>query len=310
MLLCASPMVREFPAFRCDPESMTLVDVVSNIKVVEDSLGAFIKQNSEQMQAIKDTFASSTAVPRPPMRVRALQNDLIDLADTPGAKKRKLGEEVVGITPLPPVSSYRDVTRRNGHSTPMQPPQNNHHHSTNAYVPRVPQPRRNSIIMYGNARTGDTGGNLELAADVSLVASGVSRDATPDQLKEFLTSKGLRVTGIELLTNFRIEEARSFTYRISIKAADYEKALNADIWPHRVGVRLFRNKRNFINPASWSAQSAQTGGNIMASQQAFRQYNHTVRPNGNTAATQHGGAEALPLQNRFVTPGFLPEVFN
>ena len=82
-------MAREFPAFHCDPESMTLVD-----EAVADFLGAYIKQNNEQMQAIKDTFASSTAAPLPHMHVRAVQNDLIDLADTPGAKKRKLGEEV------------------------------------------------------------------------------------------------------------------------------------------------------------------------------------------------------------------------
>ena len=98
--------------------------------------------------------------------------------------------------------------------------------------------------MYGNAKNCDNAENLELAADISLVASGVSRDATPDQLKSFLISKGLRVSGVELLTSFRIEEARSFTYRVSIKAADYEKALNADVWLHRVGVRLYRNKRN------------------------------------------------------------------
>ena len=82
------------------------------------------------------------------------------------------------------------------------------------------------------------------------------------------------------------------------------------MWPHRVGVRLFRNKRGFANPTSWSTQSAQTGGNIMTSQQEYRQYNHPLRTNGNTAEIQQAGAESLPLHNRFVTPGFLPEVFN
>ena len=47
MLLCSGSMVREFPAFHCDSQSMTLADVASKIKVVEDSLGAFIKQNGE-----------------------------------------------------------------------------------------------------------------------------------------------------------------------------------------------------------------------------------------------------------------------
>ena len=127
------------------------------------------------------------------------------------------------------------------------------------------------MIVYGNARAGDNTGNVELTADVSLVASGASRDATSEQLKSFLISKGLRVTEIELLTNFRREEARSFTYRIAIKADDYEKALNADVWPHRVGVRLFRNKRTFANTGSWASQSAQTGGNVMTTRQEYSQ---------------------------------------
>ena len=41
---------------------------------------------------------------------------------------------------------------------------------------------------------------LLLAADVCLVASGVSKDAIPNQLMEFFKSKGISVTNVELLT--------------------------------------------------------------------------------------------------------------
>ena len=115
---------------------------------------------------------------------------------------------------------------------------------------------------------------------------------------------------IELLTNFRREEARSFTYRIAIKAADYEKALNADVWPHRVGVRLFRNKRNFMNPGSWSSQSGQTGGNVLTSREEYQNLMSARSTNSLVNINQPSRSESLAVQNRFVTPGFATEVLN
>ena len=98
-------------------------------------------------------------------------------------------------------------------------------------------------VVISQGVSGDEAEKFKLAADVNLVVSGVSRDATPDQLKNFLTSKGLQITDIELLTKFHINEARSFTYRIAIKPEDYKKAFNPRIWPHRVAVRLLKNKK-------------------------------------------------------------------
>ena len=46
---------------------------------------------------------------------------------------------------------------------------------------------------------------------------------------------------IELLTQH--PEARTNTFKITIKPSDYDKAMNPDVWPYRVGVRLFRQKR-------------------------------------------------------------------
>ena len=51
-------------------------------------------------------------------------------------------------------------------------------------------------------------------------------------------SNGLQVKNCILLTKY--EGARSNTFKISIKAADYEKATNPDIWPDKVGVRRYK----------------------------------------------------------------------
>ena len=85
--------------------------------------------------------------------------------------------------------------------------------------------RRRQSIMFGTARTGKDNGVRLLAADVCLVASGVSKDATPKQLMEFIQSKGISVTNVELLTQH--PEARTNTFKVVIKPADYEKAINS-----------------------------------------------------------------------------------
>ena len=126
-----------------------------------------------------------------------------------------------------------------------------------------PRPRRPSNLLFGNAKTGKDNTENILAANVNLVATGVAKDATSDQLKEFIENKGVEVVEIELLTQFP-EAARTFTYRIAIKPRDYDKAMNPDVWPYRVGVRIYKPKRI---QNSWSNQSSQTGGNVDHSQQ-------------------------------------------
>ena len=99
------------------------------------------------------------------------------------------------------------------------------------------------------------------AANVNLVATGVAKDASSDQLKEFIENKGIEVVEIELLTHH--PDARTNTFRIAIKSRDYDKALNPEVWPYRVGVRIFKPKRT---QNSWSNQS---GGNGRHDNQRF-----------------------------------------
>ena len=56
----------------------------------------------------------------------------------------------------------------------------------------------------------------------------------------------------DLLTKY--EGARSLSYKIAIKSSDYEIATNPEIWPLRVGVRLFEyfNNRNSVRNGIYS----------------------------------------------------------
>ena len=102
-------------------------------------------------------------------------------------------------------------------------PQQPNYGSSSFSQSRGPQLCRNSAIVFGKVTRSDDVENFQLAADVNLVASGVSRDASSEKLRTFLIGKGLQVTDIELLTTFYIEQARSFTYRIVSKQKTMRK---------------------------------------------------------------------------------------
>ena len=49
MLLSTNSMVRRFPFFHCDKDNICLEDVMTKVKVLEDSANFYIKQNVQQM---------------------------------------------------------------------------------------------------------------------------------------------------------------------------------------------------------------------------------------------------------------------
>ena len=108
------------------------------------------------------------------------------------------------------------------------------------------------MLVFGNATTNSRGGEEILAADVELVATGVSRDATTEQLRNFLQSKGVEVVELALLTTY--EHARTNTFKVKIKASQYSKAMSPDVWPFRVGVRHYRQPKRDQNITSWAQQ--------------------------------------------------------
>ena len=101
--------------------------------------------------------------------------------------------------------------------------------------------RQRLNIVSGTAS--DESGSNSFSADI-LVAYGVAKQITGIQLSHFLQERGLNVFSCALLTKH--ENARSLAYKISIRSCDYEKAQDPNIWPLRVGVRLFKyfKKRN------------------------------------------------------------------
>ena len=116
-------------------------------------------------------------------------------------------------------------------------------------TPRQKPWRRALNILHGTADSQNT-----LAADVDLVAYGVAKNATADGLKSFLETRGISVVQCVNLTTF--EHARTHSYKVTIKASEYEKATKPEVWPFRVGVRLFKQfkKKTDEQQTNWDSQ--------------------------------------------------------
>ena len=144
--------------------------------------------------------------------IRNIALSTSDAMDTPGAKKRKAGEmdgnvrveengQMEGITPIPGMN-YVDAAKKKNpqmlqsqffqqqqfqQQQQQQQQQRANHNQQNQLDPRRTNQqgrRRASPLVFGNVKDGkEEIGNCLLTADVNLVASGVSKDATPEQLK-------------------------------------------------------------------------------------------------------------------------------
>ena len=339
LILASSGMMAKAPSFGGRSDRSSNGDLVSRVKELEDCMGAFMKKQSDQIKELTEivTLSASQSKPLPPV-INSLKESAIP--ETPRSKKRRLEAELASHEPsAPPVEEMicDEGQKVNYAAAAASKP-------VSGITPlKKPGARKNSVLVYGNATTGRDDTEEILAADVELVATGVSRDATTDQLKNFILSKGIEVIEILKLTTF--EQARTNTYKIKIKAAQYLKAMNPEMWPLRVGVRHFRQPRKDQNKGTpWAEQSAQSGG-VMGQHQSQRsQFNSQKQSRqfqGNSQYNQqhqvpyqyppqyHGPPQyaqqsqvpqyqpvyqamtaAVPVQNRFVADGFSNNVFN
>ena len=129
------------------------------------------------------------------------------------------------------------------------------------------------------------GTNMNLgfkAADADVVVFGVWRGTNAQEICNYAAEQHIQVVKCELLTKW--EQARSLTFKLTIKSDDFNKALDPSTWPFRIGVRTF--KRFKVKPISDEAQTPKVGditilkkpkGNIRNYQKYERNNNNEVR---------------------------------
>ena len=171
--------------------------------------------------------------------------------DSPGKRKRmdEPGEAMEMENDFQPAgsSSYATIAKINGKLVGI----NRLGQKDN----NLPKGRKPSI-MYGTYKTGKDDAEELLAADVGLVASGVSRDASKEQFKDFIIGKGMYFFDIEKLTKDDAE-TRTKTFKVVVKLSNYEKAMKPENWPYRVGMRHYKPQRRNGQGMYWQQQSQQ-----------------------------------------------------
>ena len=154
------------------------------------------------------------------------------------------------------------------------------------------RPQRN--ICYGIAKPINDSATEMLAADVSLVASGVGKGCTPDKLKYFLEERGIHAVEVEMLTKPEVvKDVRTLTFRVAVKPKEYKDALKPEVWPYRVGVRHYRAPRRYRSDRNWEGQSRRSGGQVNRTEQA-RGNGGGLNGNGVGPRRGSGSAQFLP----------------
>jgi hypothetical protein len=80
---------------------------------------------------------------------------------------------------------------------------------------------------------------MSFAAPVDLFVFNVNTEVTEEAIKTHM--KNDKELDIIECVKVSHEEARTKSFRIKVKAADYDKAMSGETWPYRVRVRPYRH---------------------------------------------------------------------
>ena len=157
--------------------------------------------------------------------------------------------------------------------------------------------------MLVNGTSYESTDDKSFPADISLVAGGVSKNATVDKLTEYLRNKGLDIVKCELLTT-QVEQCRKLSFKVTIKAEDFEKAKNPAIWPYRVVVRKFVHFRRRAADEFASDQQQVRGVKQLGQGAGQGQAHHQQGEHPGQHTGQQQQQQDTPVFNRFNVPGF------
>ena len=320
-ILATSVQMRKIRTYNVDVDdsNVTNNDVMERVKMLEECIS---NQNKiitdlitkfDSMAQSKTNTSNLTVVaggqqqvhPRTPGIVSAVSGPqqsrltgMIDQAynrDIRTPKRRRTGEDED--------NSWSAVASRNLQGHPLATGTQGGGHRQDPGQQHTPRThwRQKSLIANGSCNSNND--DKSFAADICLVAGGVSKNATNDKLTEYLKNKGLNIVNCELLTNPNaIEKVRSLSFKVTIKAEDLEKASDPGIWPYRVAVRKFVTFRRKVfdefAPNQGNFEGVQPLGHPLTPRPRLEQ------PQQAHLTAQHNGHGHTTVNNRFDVPGF------
>ena len=162
---------------------------MNSVKILEQAMNSFIQDQSTQVRKLNEMVGSwgqgGSAAGAVPSRVSKMIQKLETVSTTPSQKRRKSvndnGEEIIVPVPVIHVTdgdddkvekevtkdSWAEVTGKK-----VNTPRKDHQ--------RRGQWKKNLTIVNGSDKDGENGASGDFAADVSLVAYGVAKDASAE----------------------------------------------------------------------------------------------------------------------------------
>jgi hypothetical protein len=256
LVLASSAQMVRCPQSWGVPATATVQDLMGKVIMLEQVVSNNIESQKEQMEQMREELV---AVKRNEARTPSFTQIVLN-GDTP-SKKRKVEEVAQAKSQESPAVKPSEISMSYANVAGVQPLLQ---HLLGLRQQNQSRPQRN--ILFGSAKTSGEGASAQetmLAADVSLVASGVGKGCTTANLTEFLKGKGINPVEVEMLTKAEVvNEVRTLTFRIAVKPEEYEKALKPEVWPYRVAVRHYKAPKRERTAGSWERQSEQSGGQI------------------------------------------------
>ena len=88
-----------------------------------------------------------------------------------------------------------------------------------------------------------------LAVDTEILFFGVAKEISNETITTYAKNHGVQLLNSELLTKW--PQARSNTFKLTMRPRYAETALKESTWPHGVGVRRFKRKKGTPNKVSY-----------------------------------------------------------
>ena len=160
------------------------------VHMLEEAMACHMDQQAKQMEKLCQEVAAVRAVAS---KTPSFPGITLDILDTP-SKKRKINQ--AGQAEEDKQQSYAGAALAGVQPIGQQHQKNLRIIQSMLQQPKLQTPptRQQKNICFGTSKTsGDEGRETLLAANVDLVASGVGKDCTNENLKEFLINKGIDV---------------------------------------------------------------------------------------------------------------------
>ena len=228
LFLGTSNMVMQTPSSNVHDEKVYSGEIVKTLKTLEDSMKRFVvKKNEDNKNQVNNENVEN--------HLKTLEESINCLVKSPGLNTTCEKDHGDYVDNRP----WSEVVRGKRRGESVMPSQITTNNGVNG-VDKTNNWRKSLNLLQGTAL--GTDGKETLSSDIDLVTYGVTKNITAIQLSNFMQNKGLNAIDCVLLTKYN--GARSLTFNITIKATDFEKAKDPDIWPYRIGLRYYKQFNN------------------------------------------------------------------